>query len=113
MKTIFFAFFLISTLLLAGCAHQDTDSGQLDCTEAFLAANDMIAYEGQDLGCSFFMSKYLYQDRVYFLLGNPCADMIAYPTDCENNRLCDDFDWTGCEDFFEEAVYLGIVGIRL
>ena len=98
----------ISILLLMGCSK---DSLQSECVKSMLKKNDMVAYEGQDLGCHFFLELYEYNGKQYFLLGNHCADMIAYPTDCNGKKICESGQDAECLAFSQNAERIGIVGI--
>ncbi len=71
----------------------------------------MIAYNGQEIGCKFFLELYHYQDNDFFLLGSHCADMTSYPIDCEGNVLCEDLEDTICMDFYLNSERIGIIGI--
>ena len=104
---LFLACLFTFTLLLSGCEHEMT---QLSCTESVLAANDMVPYSGQDLGCSFFLAEYQYEGQSYFMLGNHCADVTTPPFDCANNPLCEN-DPANCPDR-PSPTFVGIIGIR-
>lgn len=87
-------------------AHAEIES----CLEDQLAQANMVAYNNEEINCEFFLVLYHYQNKEYYLLGNQCADMITYPTDCEGNQLCVDQN-AACSDFYEKAEKIGIVGI--
>ncbi|MCV9385066.1 hypothetical protein [Reichenbachiella ulvae] len=101
---------IIGMLATASC-EEENESGEIeDCLQSHLEQNDMVAYDDQEISCQFFMVQYLYLNKQYYLLGNHCADMVVYPTDCDGNQLCLNQNET-C-DFYEKAELIGIVGIR-
>lgn len=83
-----------------------------DCVESMIENNAMEAYSEQEIGCRFFLELYHYQNQEYFLLGSHCADIESLPIDCGTDILCDSLDDAICIDFFEKAIYKGIVGVR-
>lgn len=101
--------YLISVLLfaLSACGKEDV---KINCVEDVLEAQGMVPYQGQDIGCQFFLSLYEYEEEQYFLLGNSCAEIVVYPTDCNGDQLCNSTE--ECTDFYENARYIGIVGIE-
>lgn len=72
----------------------------------------MAKYQGEEIGCKFFLSLYEYDNKQYFLLGNYCADMVSYLTGCYGKKLCENGEDKECKDFFENAKFIGIVGIK-
>ncbi|MFT4664582.1 MAG: hypothetical protein ACI9RM_001092 [Ulvibacter sp.] len=100
---------LITMILLIGCGKDD--SQEVDCVTAKLEALNMLEYEDQEISCQFFLRLYEYNEKQYFLLDNYCADIIAYPTDCEGNKLCEAELDSDCNEFYQSAVEIGIVGI--
>ncbi len=94
-----------------GCSSDD--SVDADCIEDTLESLDMVSYTGQDINCEFFLELYHFENKQYFVLGNHCADMIAYPTDCEGNQLCVDEQDRKCRNFYDKAERIGIVGVRI
>lgn len=105
---IFISVMAISIIVLMGCSK---DSVKSECVKSMLKKNDMVAYEGQELGCHFFLELYEYNGKQYFLLGNSCADMIAYPTDCNGKKICENGQDAECLAFSQNAERIGIVGI--
>lgn len=61
------------------CKHEEI---KINCIEDKLKENDMAKYQGEEIGCKFFLSLYEYDNKQYFLLGNYCADMVSYLTGC-------------------------------
>jgi len=102
--------FLISGLIIS-CSKNDEI--ELNCLNAMLSDSDMTEYQGQEIGCNFFLELYHYDQKQYYLLGNHCTGLISYPTDCEGNRLCENRDDNKCRRFYKKAVRIGIVGVRL
>ncbi|WP_152425077.1 hypothetical protein [Nafulsella turpanensis] len=98
---------LIFLLGLSACTEEDITT---NCVDEVLEAQGMVPYQGQDIGCKFFLSLYEYESQQYFLLGNACADMVVYPTACSGNQLCN--STAECTEFYENARYIGIVGIE-
>ena len=99
----------IPLLLIVGCS--EDDGVERDCIESMLGANNMVAYNGQEVGCNSFLELYHYRNEQFFLLGNHCADMVSFPVDCDGNALCEDLGDAECRDFFSNAERIRIVGI--
>ena len=72
----------------------------------------MVEFTDQELGCKLFLELYEYNNKQYFLLGNHCADIISYPTDCDGNKLCESGENSECNKFYADANRIGIVGIE-
>ena len=102
--------FLISGLIIS-CSKNDEI--ELNCLNGMLSDFGMTEYQGQEIGCDFFLELYHYNQKQYYLLGNHCADMISYPTDCEGNKLCENGDDNKCGRFYKNAVRIGVVGVML
>ena|SRR5688572_17426655 len=100
--------FLIGVSAL-GC--DDQCVAQNDCIESVLKEHDMVPYTGEDLGCKFFLSLLEFKGKQYFQLGSHCADMVAYPFDCDGNELCVNGESSLCAEFHQHAQYIGIVGM--
>lgn len=83
-----------------------------DCIDDYLEQIGMIRYNCEEIGCKFFLNLYEFESKQYFLLGNHCADIISYPTDCEGKTLCTQQLEYNCEAFYKKAVFIGIVGIK-
>ena len=88
------------------------ENTELDCISSKLEELDMVEFAGQDLGCKFFLELYEYKNKQYFLLGNHCADIISYPTDCDGNKLCESGEDSACRKFYTNANRIGIVGVE-
>ena len=108
---VFKTFIFLILVLIINCSKNDEI--EMNCLNDMLSDFDMTKYQGQDIGCNFFLELYHYNQKQYYLLGNHCADMISYPTDCEGNKLCENGDDNKCGRFYENAVRIEIVGIRL
>ncbi|GHA79527.1 DUF6970 domain-containing protein [Pontibacter akesuensis] len=104
-----FMFFLF---LGVSCDKEDDVTCVQDCLETYLEQNEMVPYQGEDPGCKFYLTLYEYKRKQYYVLGNHCADMVVYPTDCNGNKLCEAAGDATCADFYENAKYIGIVGIQ-
>ena len=98
--------------LCCSCDKEDEIRCIDDCAEKYLAQNGMVRYQGEVVGCKSFLSLYEYKNKQYFLLGNHCADMVSYPTDCDGNKLCEAGEDTTCRDFYKNAKHVGIIGIE-
>lgn len=95
-----------------GCDKGEEVSCVDDCSDTYLKQNGMVRYKGEELDCKDFLSLYEYQNKQYYVLGNNCADIAINPTDCDGNSLCKSGDSKSCSTFFENAKYIGIVGIE-
>jgi hypothetical protein len=104
--TCIIAFTIILTL---GC--KKNDDIDTDCVKSKIAESGMVVYDGQEIGCNFFLMLYNYEGEQYFLLGSNCADMISYPVDCNGNNLCDSYNSSNCNDFFDNAEFIKIIAI--
>lgn len=107
--TILISTVAIVILFLTGCSEDDTIKAI--CTEQMLSEHKMIEYNGQEVGCKSFLELYHFRNEQFYLLGNHCADMISYPTDCDGNILCENEMDATCKDFYENAERIGIIGI--
>jgi len=100
----------IALFLCTGC---DQEEVTVDCLEQTLSDLDMVPYSGQDIGCTFFVHQYTFQEKQYYLLDNYCVDAAYSPVDCEGNSICNGDNLQLCNDFYSNAVYHGVVGISL
>ncbi len=100
--------FLVCLLFLFGCSKEELPSPA--CTETLLEQLDMIPYDGQEIGCGFFLELYLFENQYYYLLGNPCIDMVQYPVDCQGDPDPAQVSGAWYLDFFESAQNLGVIG---
>ncbi len=100
----------IALLLCASCYQEEVT---VDCLDEMLTDLDMVSYTGQELGCTFFVHQYTFQNKQYYMLDNYCADIAVNPMDCDRNTICDGNNPSLCEDFFSNATYHGIVGVDL
>jgi hypothetical protein len=98
--------FLASIL---GCSQDDTI--EQDCIGSLLENGDMVAYTGQEIGCNNFLTLYHFENKQYFLLDSYCANIVAYPVDCEGNTLCKNREDSKCKKFYNKAERIRIVGI--
>ncbi|MER2996923.1 DUF6970 domain-containing protein [Pontibacter populi] len=114
MKTriSFLSIFTILFFICLGCDKKEEVTCMDDCLDTYLEQNGMVSYKGEEVGCKFFVSLYEYQNKQYYVLDSHCADVAINPTDCNGNTLCGNGNEKGCNDFFEEAKYIGIVGIK-
>jgi hypothetical protein len=73
---------------------------------------DMVPYTGQPLQeCTAYLQKYVYQGKDYFQPGNPCADMVFNPVNCQGLPVCGEPSLECMEHFQATAQDKGIVGI--
>jgi len=101
----------IAILLCTSCDKEETAT--VDCLEQMLTDLEMTPYTGQELGCTFFVHQYTFQNKQYYMLDNYCADIAANPMDCDGNTICDGNNSLLYENFFSNAIYHGIVGADL
>jgi hypothetical protein len=108
----------ISQLLVAfivacifSCA--DECNVQPTCADRILAEYGMVPYNGQKIACNLFMTLYERRGQQYFQLMSHCADMISRPFDCQGIELCQNVNEQQCRDFHENAIELGVVGMRV
>lgn len=80
-----------------------------DCLDQKLIEYKMTSYNGEDLGCKFFLEKYEYKNKYYYSLNNNCTDMITQYFDCNGVEV---FSNDNNILFYQESIYLGIVGIK-
>lgn len=107
----FYSISFICLLICSSCDKEDGTPGS--CIDAYLEQNGMVKYKDQEIGCKSFLNLYEFENKEYFLLGNHCADMISFPTDCEGKRLCEDPEETeSCNNFYQNAKFKGIIGVR-
>ena len=107
-QTIFMRKLAVLYILLVAFACDDNDSD--GCTKKILKENGMIAYTGQELGCSNHLTLYEFKGDQYFLLNNHCADMMSLPFDCQGTSICLEPESEACKNF-AQAEFKGIVGI--
>lgn len=106
-------FILIVFLFMSfGCDKEDEVSCIVDCKDAYLQRNGMVSYTGGETGCKSFIALYEFENKQYYLLGNNCADLVSYPTDCDGNKLCENGEDKACSNFYQNARFIGIVGIE-
>jgi hypothetical protein len=107
--------YYIAILFLIGVSAWGCDDDQCiaqnDCIESVLKEHDMVPYTEKELGCKFFLSLFEFRGKQYFQLGSHCADMVAYPFDCDGNELCVNEQSVLCTEFGQRARYIGIVGM--
>src|SRR5687768_9317361 len=105
-------FFFLICFLSMFFACKETCPVEKDCLEKTLQELGMVSYQGQELGCNLHLALYRLYGEQYFMLRNHCADMVAYPFDCDGNKLCETGETPNCTQFYESAQYVGIVGIK-
>jgi len=81
------------------------------CLSTVLERNGMTKYAGEELECRNFLTMYEFRGKMYFELGNHCADMRTFIQDCAGNNIEDTRS-----DFFNVqfelyAIRLSVVGI--
>ncbi|GJM34741.1 MAG: hypothetical protein DHS20C18_37420 [Saprospiraceae bacterium] len=96
-------------LLCFSCSKEE--QVDVNCVNEMLERLEMEPNRGQEIGGAFFVDLYVYNNKQYFLLGSHYADMASFPIDCEGNSLCGVGNLDACNDFYTNAVYLGITGI--
>jgi hypothetical protein len=107
MRVLNIAIFAILIITL-GCVKDNTIN--TDCIEAMLNKRNMLAYNGEEIGCKMFLTLYHYDNKQYFHLGCHCADIFSLPIDCEGNEICINDD-SECKRYVKRAERIGIVGI--
>ncbi|MFN4080123.1 MAG: hypothetical protein ACK4NS_04435 [Saprospiraceae bacterium] len=107
-------FFIVTALLLLLGACQKADHaafGAYDCKMKFIKLNNLQPYTGAFNGCVYYYSLYQFKGQQYFLLDNPCADMVSIPVDCDGVPLTTSYDDPYLSVFYREADFVQIVGI--
>lgn len=95
---------------LVGCS--DTDGSEVSCIDSVIDSQEMEPYSNQEIQCEFYLILYEFQNAQYFTLNSHCADIGLQVLDCKGNNLCEgDSEW--CNDFFEDAKEIRIVGIKV
>jgi len=95
--------------LAHSCTHDDDVTPV--CTSQLLEDLGMVHYEGQYLDCKLYLRMYEYQDELYFLVDNECADMTGNMLGCDSVVIqCDVVDFEKCAAI--RAGFTGIVGIQ-
>lgn len=105
-----FIIILVTTLLLGISCSKEPQSTE-GCLAERLEAHEMDAYNGESIGCKFYLELFEFQNEQYFLFGSHCADVIADPIDCEGNSICDGGSSIKCNNFWNNSVSKGIVGV--
>ncbi len=110
------ALWLLVILVFLGCSKEHEVVGQVadsECIDAMLSRHGLVPYDGQPLDCRWFLGMYRYRSRVYFSLGNHCADIIENYMDCQGMAICtQETSRRECRDFRVKRVYVGIVGMQ-
>ena len=75
-----------------------------NCINQQLDEYNMIAFEGQDIGCKLHLMLYTYQEAQYFALGSHCVDMVLVLKDCAGNDVP--------ESHYDNAEYVEIIGFE-
>ena len=100
--------FLFSAFLLTviSCKKEPIGYGST-CEGALITQLEMVPYEGERLGCKFFLMKYVNGEDEKFAIGNNCIDMIFILLDCNGQPAFEsDSEMT---QFMKDASYLGII----
>ena len=103
---------LISILMIFVTSCSKNETIKSNCKESTLEEFNMVEYNDQEIDCKFFLELFHHEKKEFFLLGNHCADMISYPTDCNGNTLCENGEDSECRKFYKSATRIGIIGIR-
>ncbi len=98
-------------MIFAGCTACKENHPE-DCHDKVMLELGMTRYNGEAIACRTFLKLYKFEGEDYFLLDNFCADMVNYPFDCEGNEICGIGKEPVCQKFSNEAVEIGIIGIR-
>lgn len=105
-------FALLSLLSLGACKKTDDATFSAgDCTIKFVKLNNLQPYTGSLDDCVYYYSLYNFKGQQYFLLDNPCADMVSIPIDCDGAPLTSSYDDPYLSVFYREADFIQIVGI--
>ena len=111
-KGIFWAF--MPVLLLAACRkteHPDPVVDTGDCVSQFIKKHQLKPFTGVGDDCYFWYGLYAFGGKDWFLLDNPCTDMISIPIDCDGKQLVSSFDDPYLNEFYRNAVFQKPVGI--
>ena len=102
---------LLFLFCLSACRH-DPPELTFSCVDQYIQDHQLIKYTGQELGCNFYVRVYTLDGKEYFGEDNPCADMIAIPSDCEGQPYCTSADDPALQYFYQHAEAKNIIGIK-
>lgn len=100
---------LLAVLFLTACSKNDVDTS--NCVANLLREQNLVRYEGQEIGCKSFYHLYVLEGEQYFLFDNYCFDLITYPMDCFGDIVCG-INGVSCRNFYEHAEHMGIIAIQ-
>lgn len=105
--------FVVLLLLLSSIISCSKDSFKRDCVDVFLHRYDMELYKGGDIECGrSYIVMYAFEDSYFPYLQNDCADLNAQEVVlCDGTKLCYENEPEGCYFIFQNAEYLGIIGV--
>jgi hypothetical protein len=75
----------LALFIFISCHKNKTEEIQNGCIEQVLKDNGMVRYNGEDIGCHFFLVLLKANGNQYFQMDCHCADMRVYPFDCNGN----------------------------
>lgn len=99
---IFLAIFTFS------CSKPTTDSEI--CIDNMLERLDMESYEGNiDAICNNYLLYFTEKGMDYFMLENPCADLVLHLWDCDKIDICEN-DSFECQTIMMNMTHQGVIG---
>ena len=110
MKNIYSLLFLALPLIFA--CKKTTIELRSVCVDQYLETQQLIKYDGQDIGCKFYVTLFELDGKQYFYSDNACADLLSIPEDCDRNPYCASIHAPELTFFFQNAVNKGIVGFK-
>ena len=86
MKNLIFILLAIGTL---SCSSSETESPT--CVDIMIDNLNMEHYNGEIEGeCRNYLRWFTHNGNDYFMLDNPCADLVLHLWDCEKVDVCKD-----------------------
>lgn len=98
---------ILFTLLIFSCSPPESESDL--CIDKMIDELDMEHYTGEmSSECQTYLNWFTYDGSDYFMLSNPCADMLLHLFDCEHVDVCVDFS-SQCQEIMSNMTSHGIV----
>ena len=110
MRPIIYLSFLC--FLLSACVEDQLTPQVEDCTDTLMEEFELVPFNDETFGCKLYLAAYIWRDRTYYYFGSHCADFVLNPFDCNRFFICEDGSERICDQFFEEATYLGIIAYQ-
>lgn len=105
MRLYTFLLLFCSFLVLTSCT---SDDDSLDCLSSLENHEELKPYNGENLGCSMYVSKYRFLGEDYFALENHCIDMEFRLFNCDGTPVCE-IGPLSCKLVYDGAEYVEIV----